>query len=223
VDAHRHFTGEQEDRTASDRTYFLQTDLMQPAFRPGAFDFIYCGGVLHHTPSTKATFDLLVPALAPGGKIFVWLYHSVPGLSYALRMRTRKFVAELPGPVKHALVLVLLPQSMLRQRIRIARGRQAPKTRLNAREKLVTMLDSFTCRYRWEHTPAELGRWYQEAGFTDVQTTDVESGALAWLPHARRQRLRQRVIVKRCSPRDGVQVLRPPRPREPRDRPLKRE
>lgn len=168
IDAHRHYA-----REGVDNTYFLQADLMNPPFRRESVDFIYSGGVLHHTPSTKATFDLLVPALAPGGRIFIWLYHNVPGLPYALRMRARKEIAALPGPVKHAVVLGLLPQSLLRQRLRIATGRQSAETHLNAHEKLITMLDSFTCRYRWEHTPEEVAAWYREHGMIDIKTTDV--------------------------------------------------
>ena len=66
--AYRHFNGRDPDRT-----HFIQSDLMSAALRPAAFDVVYCAGVLHHTPNTRATFESLLPALAPGGTIFVWL------------------------------------------------------------------------------------------------------------------------------------------------------
>ena len=180
--AHRHFSAH-----GLGRTYFLQADLMHPPFRGEIFDVIYSGGVLHHTPDTRATLEGLLPALAPGGRIFVWLYHHVPGVSYDVKMGARKLMVKLPAPLQHALVLSLLPQALLRQRLRIARGHQDPDSRLNAREKLITMLDSYTCRYRWEHTPDEVEGWYRELGFVDVKTTDVGKwgfGVLATKPAA---------------------------------------
>ena len=185
VEAHRHFTS-----LGIEHTHYLQADLMRPPFRPGAFDIVFCAGVLHHTPDTRQTLDGLVRAVADGGRIFVWLYHHVPGFLSNLKLRGRPVMAELPAPVKHALVLGLLPQALARQRLRIARGRQDPATRLNPREKLITMLDSFTCRYRWEHTQEEVHGWYRELGFVDIKTTEVGAwgfGVVATRPSAAAQ------------------------------------
>lgn len=196
VGAHRHYSAR-----GVDRAYFLQADLMRPPFRPAAFDVIYCGGVLHHTPDTKATFDRLMPALAPGGRAFVWLYHHVPGLAYDLRMGARRVIVRLPAAIRQRLVLALLPQALARQRIRIALGRQAPESRLNKHEKLITMLDSFTCRYRWEHTPDEVEGWYRELGFVDIKTTDVGTagfGVVATKPAAARAREPARQALQRA-------------------------
>ena len=89
--------------TSPDRTYFIQSDLMNPALKPGAFDVIYCAGVLHHTPDTRATFESLLPALAPGGTIFVWLYWREPGL----RARLSEFVRP---SLRQCLLLSSTPQ-----------------------------------------------------------------------------------------------------------------
>jgi 2-polyprenyl-3-methyl-5-hydroxy-6-metoxy-1,4-benzoquinol methylase/uncharacterized protein YbaR (Trm112 family) len=166
VDAHRHFS-QQEDG----RTNYIQANLMHPPFRRDAFDVVFCAGVLHHTPSTKATFDTLVPALAPGGTIFVWLYHAVPGRLMAFKSRLRQVISRLPAPIKERLVkYVFLPQAMLRQYIRVALGK--PSRKLKWRERLVILLDSYTPRYRWEHTPEELSAWYRELGFVDIEVTE---------------------------------------------------
>ena len=34
------------------------------------------------------------------------------------------------------------------------------------------MLDSYTPRYRWLHTPDEVQGWYLEHGFTDIRVTE---------------------------------------------------
>jgi 2-polyprenyl-3-methyl-5-hydroxy-6-metoxy-1,4-benzoquinol methylase/uncharacterized protein YbaR (Trm112 family) len=168
VDAHRHFSKQDDGRTN-----YVQANLMHPPFARDTFDVVFCAGVLHHTPSTKATFDTLVPALAPGGTIFVWLYHHVPGRMLALKSKLRQVISRMPAPVKERLVkYVFLPQAMLRQYLRTALGRNEPVDRLKWRERLVILLDSYTPRYRWEHTPEELAGWYRELGFTDIEVTE---------------------------------------------------
>jgi SAM-dependent methyltransferase/uncharacterized protein YbaR (Trm112 family) len=168
VDAHLHFSKQDDGRTN-----YIQANLMHPPFRRDTFDVVFCAGVLHHTPSTKATFDTLVPALAPGGTIFVWLYHHVPGRVQALKSRLRRAISRLPAPIKERVVkYVFLPQAMVRQYVRTLTGRNEPVDRLKWRERLVTLLDSYTPRYRWEHTPEELAGWYRELGFVDIEVTE---------------------------------------------------
>lgn len=165
--AFRHFSAQ-----GNDRTHFMQSDLRHLAFRPAAFDVIFCAGVLHHTPSTRGTLDKLLHALAPGGTVFIWLYWRVPGLRPMVSEGLRRSISPLPAPLKHAVVWALAPQSMLRQGIRELRGRSDPSERLNHRETMVRMLDSYTPRYRWRHTPEEVHGWFSELGFTDIKTTE---------------------------------------------------
>jgi ubiquinone/menaquinone biosynthesis C-methylase UbiE/uncharacterized protein YbaR (Trm112 family) len=154
------------------RTHFVQSDLMNLALKPKSFDVVFCAGVLHHTPSTKGTLHEVLKVLAPGGTVFVWLYWQVPGLRPKLSEALRRTISPLPAPVKHGIVRALVPQSMLRQYVRELRGRSDPSERLNRRETMVRMLDSYTPRYRWRHTPAEVHDWFAELGFTDVKTTE---------------------------------------------------
>jgi 2-polyprenyl-3-methyl-5-hydroxy-6-metoxy-1,4-benzoquinol methylase/uncharacterized protein YbaR (Trm112 family) len=165
--AHRHLAN-REPR----RSYFLQSDLMQPALRPESFDVIFCAGVLHHTPSTRGTLEQVIKALAPGGTIFIWLYWDVPGLKPTLSEALRRVVSPLPARLKHAVVWALLPQSLIRQYIRSVRDGTGRAGRLNRREVLVRMLDSYTPRYRWRHTPEEVRGWFDELGFTDAKVTE---------------------------------------------------
>jgi SAM-dependent methyltransferase/uncharacterized protein YbaR (Trm112 family) len=163
--AHRHFVVEQGE----ERTHYVQSDLMSPGVKRGAFDVVYCAGVLHHTPDTRRTFDSVLTAVAPGGSYFVWLYWRVPGLHARASGLLRRAISPLPAPVKHAVVWVLAWPAFLRNRERAARGRTP---RLNARELRVRMLDSYTPRYRWLHTPEEVHEWYREHGFIDLKTTE---------------------------------------------------
>jgi SAM-dependent methyltransferase len=56
------------------RTHFVQADVSAPPFRKETFDAIIAEGVLHHTPSTEGAFRSLVPLLAPGGEMMIYVY-----------------------------------------------------------------------------------------------------------------------------------------------------
>lgn len=166
--AYHHFR-----RKGSEGTYFVRADLMNPAFRPGTFDFVFCGGVLHHTPDTYETFKKLVPSLAQGGKMFIWVYKSVPGPKMRVRNFLRRKIAPLPDPLKHAIVLTLIfPQSIVRQYLRTVLRRNEPSDRLRWRERLIMLLDQYTPLYRWVHTESEVHDWFRAVGFANPQTTE---------------------------------------------------
>jgi SAM-dependent methyltransferase len=70
---------------------FVEMDLAQPALRPGAFDVVYCSGVLHHTPDPRASFASIVELARPGGMIVLGLYNAVARMP----LRLRRIVARL--------------------------------------------------------------------------------------------------------------------------------
>ena len=72
---------------------FVETDLRRPGLRAGAFDVVYCSGVLHHTPDPEASFRSLVRLARPGGIIVLGLYNAVARLP----LRARRVVARLTG------------------------------------------------------------------------------------------------------------------------------
>ena len=79
------------DRLGIDRVQFVQTDLLAPALRAGAFDVVYSSGVLHHTPSPRTAFARLVRLARPGGTIVVGLYNAFARVP----LRLRRLVAKL--------------------------------------------------------------------------------------------------------------------------------
>jgi SAM-dependent methyltransferase len=80
-------------RFGIDGVSFVETDLTQPALRPGAFDVVYCSGVLHHTPDPRASFARIARLARPGGMIVLGLYNAVARLP----LRIRRVVARLTG------------------------------------------------------------------------------------------------------------------------------
>ena len=72
---------------------FIETDLTQPALRPGAFDVVYCSGVLHHTPDPRKSFARIAQLARPGGMVILGLYNTVARLP----LRIRRVAARLTG------------------------------------------------------------------------------------------------------------------------------
>ena len=56
----------------------VQGNLLQLPFADESFDFVYCIGVIQHTPDPRATFDELARVVRPGGVLAVWIYERMP-------------------------------------------------------------------------------------------------------------------------------------------------
>jgi SAM-dependent methyltransferase len=72
-------------RFGLERVRFVESDLFQPGLRAGAFDVVYCSGVLHHTPDPKAAFAQVARLARPGGMIVLGLYNAVARIPLRLR------------------------------------------------------------------------------------------------------------------------------------------
>ena len=75
------------------RATFVESDLNRPGLRAGAFDVVYCSGVLHHTPDPRAAFARVARLARPGGMIVLGLYNSVARIP----LRLRRAAARLSG------------------------------------------------------------------------------------------------------------------------------
>jgi SAM-dependent methyltransferase len=53
---------------------FLQCDIFDMPFRPRVFDYVFCHGVLQHTPDPKSAFMALSRLVRPGGRISIDVY-----------------------------------------------------------------------------------------------------------------------------------------------------
>lgn len=167
------------------RVQFIQADLGRPPLKPGQFDLVFSGGVLHHNPDTRVALDAIAPLVAPGGQIYVWLYGKTPGPAHTVRGLMRRIIVPLPAKAQRGLLRVWTSQSIARQELRRRSGRARPTDGVTYREKMLILLDHYTPRYRWEHTPEELSGWYRELGFTDIKTTQLTGvgfGVLARRP-----------------------------------------
>lgn len=51
-----------------------QASIYELPFAPASFDFVYCIGVIQHTPDPDRTIRSLCKAVKPGGQIGLWIY-----------------------------------------------------------------------------------------------------------------------------------------------------
>jgi SAM-dependent methyltransferase len=101
--------------------YVVQASIYELPFRPSAFDFVYCFGVLQHTPDVRGAFMALAPQLKPGGKLAVDVYprllRNILMSKYWVRPITKRLPQDrLFGLVK-LMVKTLLPVSLVIGRI----------------------------------------------------------------------------------------------------------
>lgn len=154
-------------------THFLQADLFQLPFRPGAFDFIFSLGVLHHTPDPKAAFLNLTRLLKVGGEIAVWVYpkSSPTPVSDLLRPLTTRI------PTKYLYWIAWVVTSSYGPLLRIPRLNKRIKailyrTRLPWHDerhwRVHSFLDWYGPKYQFKFSPDEVESWFAEAALIDV-------------------------------------------------------
>lgn len=168
----------------------VQASAMAPPFVPQSFDYIYCLGVLQHTPDPEGAFTSLLPLLKPGGGIAVDVYprlwRNVLWSKYWLRPITKR----LPDRTLLKLVRKTAP-SMLRLSRSVVRtprvGRflryAVPVANYDGVYELTeaqfqewAVLDTFDMLApAHDHPQSEqaLWRWFRTAGLEDIEVFRV--------------------------------------------------
>lgn len=85
--------------------HIVQADLNRPPVKPGAVDYAFSVGVLHHTPEPERGFRALASRVRPGGVVSVWVYGR-EGNGWIVHLVTpirEKVTARLPHAVLDAL------------------------------------------------------------------------------------------------------------------------
>jgi SAM-dependent methyltransferase len=160
--------------TAAQRVHYVQGDVQRPPFAAETFDLVYSDGVLHHTPSTRVSFNAIAPLVKPQGRFFVMLYRRDSPPVHRIKMMTAKtlqvFLRPLPLGVMKSLCFV--GAGVLLARIHVLhlfghRERRIVPLRLRA----VNLFDTLTPRYYHLHTASEVEEWFACAGFSDSVVT----------------------------------------------------
>ena len=99
----------------------VQGDIFALPFLPAQFDFVYCLGVLQHTPDVRLAFLSLPPMLRPGGKIAVdlypWLLRNLAWSKYWLRPITKRLPTNMLFRLVERATPVMLAMSRVVTRV----------------------------------------------------------------------------------------------------------
>ena len=135
-------------RFGLERVRFVETDLRRPGLRAGAFDVVYCSGVLHHTPDPESSFRAIARLARPGGFVVIGVYNAYARIPH----RLRRAIARLTG----FRVIPLDP---------VLRDRAAEPARRRA-----WLRDQYRHPEEHRHTLAEVQRWFEEGGTEYLRT-----------------------------------------------------
>lgn len=163
----------------SPNVHFVQGSVLEPPFRPGAFDYVYCAGVLVACPDTHEGFLSVIKTLKRGGRCFIWLYHPIDRAHHPrdlAKMTVYNWIrvhitSRLPIRVQYALYLSLMPAFLAKQGVKNLLGQ---KDRRTWREKMQSLFDMFSPLYQNRHEEQEAVRWFQEAGFSNATVAYTE-------------------------------------------------
>lgn len=187
VDAARANTADRDGRVE-----VVQASLFRLPFRKGAFDGVYCMGVIQHTPDPEAVMAGLPAYLKPGGRLAYNFYEidwrtRLQPIKYALRAVTPGLGAAANHRLALALTILFFPLGWLFSRVRFVRflnvmlpicashGRE-----LTFRQQFVwTLLDTFdwySPRYEFRQSHVKVADILRRAG---LEAVDSAPG-LAW-------------------------------------------
>jgi SAM-dependent methyltransferase len=144
-----------KERLALDNVSFAPADVLDLALPDASYDYVFCNGVLHHTPEPKRGFAHLARIARPGGYVTVGLYNRYGRfvhrtLSRASTRLGRAGEALADWGVRHML------------------GDQHEA--LDADKKQSWLADQFYHPHESVHTAGEVLGWFREFGLDYVSS-----------------------------------------------------
>ena len=168
------------------RLNIVQGDVYHLPFKPGHFDFVYCFGVLQHTPFVEQAFMALPGQLRQGGRLAVDVYPklllNVLWPKYWLRPLTKRMSSERLFRAVQLMVKLFLPISRLLGRIPLV-GRKLryaipvanyegvfPLTQKQIKEwAILDTFDMLAPAHDHPQSARDLHEWLMSAGLDDVE------------------------------------------------------
>jgi ubiquinone/menaquinone biosynthesis C-methylase UbiE/uncharacterized protein YbaR (Trm112 family) len=152
---------------------YVQGNLVKPPLKESVFDLIYSSGVIHHTPSSKKTFESLVRLVEKGGRLYVWVYGKRPwpvrlffwwgrGLKHWMTLKSVMRICRLLSPLYKMGAELLHAIGLMSFR------------RRNTQEITLDLFDAFAPRYNHWHTEAEVRSWFEDQGFRNVHVSGIQ-------------------------------------------------
>ena len=177
------------------RVHLVQADLFRLPFRPEFFSCIYSIGALHHTPDCRRAFESLLPYLAGGGQIAIWVYHpSNQANVLKWRRLTRKWSTstlyawcifnQIAFGFIRRLPWIRWKFSQLVPGTPPRRGRQFWL-------RVMEDFDNLSPVFASSHAEEEVLRWFDEAGLVKVRRLERPTAVTGFRPFEKNSLLMQ--------------------------------
>lgn len=160
-----------------ENVYLVQANIFKLPFVENAFDFIYSFGVLHHTSDCEKAFKQLPYLLKPGKKISIFVYSSYnKGIVYSSNF-WRFFTTKLPRRLLYYLSYISVPLYFV---YKIPVLGNILKTLFvipmnpDWKWRILDTFDWYSPKYQSKHTHAQVYRWFNEEGLSDIKIFDGE-------------------------------------------------
>jgi 2-polyprenyl-3-methyl-5-hydroxy-6-metoxy-1,4-benzoquinol methylase len=178
----------------TDRTMFVQADLLHPPLARAAFDIAVSFGVLHHLPDPETGFRAVHRLVREGGRVSIYLYQSFEGQPIKRAGRVafdamRRVTTRLPHRVMHVAAYGLGGAFTIGFVAPVRLIRRIPATREAAAGMPFAMyadypfrvivndqFDRFATPIENRYTRSEVEAWFTGAGLEDV----VILGGAGW-------------------------------------------
>jgi len=164
----------------------LQADVYHLPLAPASFDFVYCFGVLQHTPRVADAFNALVRQVKPGGRLAIDVYPWSPlnlvWPKYWLRPLTRRIAPTRLFALVERMVPALLPLSRLLGRVPMIGQKlkhlvpvadyahRLPLSEAQLREwAILDTFDMFAPAHDAPQRVSTVREWFHKAGLHDVE------------------------------------------------------
>jgi ubiquinone/menaquinone biosynthesis C-methylase UbiE/uncharacterized protein YbaR (Trm112 family) len=158
------------ENNKSNFCHFVQGSVLAPPLKEEIADITYSHGVLHHTYNTNAAFVAISKLTKPHGLLYVWLYGKKKGWNrakYIMIDTLRLPISRLPRYPQALVIRLLVGMHKVIRGIKRRVGMKvADISTMN--QMLVVTRDRYTPKYAREHTEAEVMKWFDENGYTNV-------------------------------------------------------
>lgn len=147
------------------RIHFIQGNIADLPVKPHVFDLIYSKGVLHYTFDAKKTFKSLSRLLKKGGVISVTIYPELPVFFNIVNRAARSLSLILPPKAIYYLSFLITPLFPLAWKLS-----GFPSRKISTKERAHMVFNWFSSEYQNFHSKEEVIEWFEEDGYSEIQT-----------------------------------------------------
>jgi len=166
--------------------HLVQADLFRLPLKKALFSNVYSIGVLHHTPDCRRAFEAVVPYVADGGKISIWVYHPT---NQENALSWRRLTTRWSSSTLYAWCIFNQIAFGWIRRIPWIRWKfdklvpgTAPGRGRQFWLRVMEDFDNLSPVYASSHSEEEVLRWFVEAGLVNVRRLPRATSVTGWRP-----------------------------------------